>query len=364
MFGRPSTIVSSVTTVAPKVQLRHQRTRQASRPVSMPLERLPAPAQIGERNNRNTSDVVDSGSVKRETIAETIQEMPEPERARQSGSSRVSTYYITPFIDTQRRTWDKKYKHYDVTPRTAMIMANLPSASSGVQPVKATMPVSNVATPTTASAVPTTSSVSTVFSSNLYTSSLKSVWTSKRENDTQSSLRESSSSPNLPLTLRAPRTLHPPSGTFYKPPLSNNGRATTLPNWNTTLTTATNTSLSSTPTIITTTITLSPTTNITIITASPATTTTTTSSSIPNSPVQAASPSPVLKSPTQTPLQTQDSTDSAIDSGVSTSAPMSPPQSPPPSSPDDLSPSENKPVYQRLRPRRLQELEHREAHFV
>uniref|UniRef100_A0AAX7VG71 Rho GTPase-activating protein 29 n=1 Tax=Astatotilapia calliptera TaxID=8154 RepID=A0AAX7VG71_ASTCA len=257
VFGRPSTIVSSVTTMAPKVQLRHQRARQASRPVSMPLERLPAPAQIGERNNRNTSDVVDSGSVKRETIAETIQEMPEPERARQSGSSRVSTYYITPFIDTQRRTWDKKYKHYDVTPRTAMIMANLPSASSGV----------------------------TVFSSNLYTSSLKSVWTSKRENDTQSSLRESSSSPNLPLTLRAPRTLHPPSGTFYKPPVSNNGR-------------------------------------------------------------------------------TQDSTDSAIDSGVSTSAPMSPPQSPPPSSPDDLSPSENKPVYQRLRPRRLQELEHREAHFV
>uniref|UniRef100_A0A669CIF3 Rho GTPase-activating protein 29 n=1 Tax=Oreochromis niloticus TaxID=8128 RepID=A0A669CIF3_ORENI len=292
------------------VQLRHQRTRQASRPVSMPLERLPAPAQIGERNNRNTSDVVDSGSVKRETIAETIQEMPEPERARQSGSSRVSTYYITPFIDTQRRTWDKKYKHYDVTPRTAMIMANLP------------------------------------------------------ENDTQSSLHESSSSPNLQLTLRAPRTLHPPSGTFYKPPVSNNGRATTLPNWNTTLTAATTTSLSSTPTIITTTITLSPTTNITIITTSPATTTTTTSSSLPNSPVEAASPSPVLKSPTQAPLQTQDSTDSAIDSGVSTSAPMSPPQSPPPSSPDDLSPSENKPVYQRLRPRRLQELEHREAHFV
>uniref|UniRef100_I3KQB2 Rho GTPase-activating protein 29 n=1 Tax=Oreochromis niloticus TaxID=8128 RepID=I3KQB2_ORENI len=317
VFGRPSTLVSSVTTMAPKVQLRHQRTRQASRPVSMPLERLPAPAQIGERNNRNTSDVVDSGSVKRETIAETIQEMPEPERARQSGSSRVSTYYITPFIDTQRRTWDKKYKHYDVTPRTAMIMANLPSASSGVQPVKATI-----------------------------------------------SLHESSSSPNLQLTLRAPRTLHPPSGTFYKPPVSNNGRATTLPNWNTTLTAATTTSLSSTPTIITTTITLSPTTNITIITTSPATTTTTTSSSLPNSPVEAASPSPVLKSPTQAPLQTQDSTDSAIDSGVSTSAPMSPPQSPPPSSPDDLSPSENKPVYQRLRPRRLQELEHREAHFV
>uniref|UniRef100_A0A3Q0RLN2 Rho GTPase-activating protein 29 n=1 Tax=Amphilophus citrinellus TaxID=61819 RepID=A0A3Q0RLN2_AMPCI len=296
VFGRPSTIISSPTTVAPKVQLRTQRTRQVCRPVSMPLERLPTPAQIGEKNNRNTADAVDSGPVKRDTITETIQEMPEPEKARQSGSSRVSTYYITPFIDTQRRTWDKKYKHYDVTPRTAMIMANLPSPSSGVQ-----------------------------------------------ENDIQSSLRESSSSPNLSLTLRAPRTLQPPPGTFYKPPNSYS-RAATLTNWTTALTT--------TSTTTTTTI------------SSPALTTTITSSSAPTSPVQLVSTSPVLTSPTQRLLQTQDSTDSAIDAGVSTSAPVSPPQSPPPSSPDDLSPSENKPVYQRLRPRRLQELEIREAHFV
>lgn len=344
VFGRPSTIISSPTTVAPKVQLRTQRTRQVCRPVSMPLERLPTPAQIGEKNNGNTADAVDSGSVKRDTITETIQEMPEPEKARQSGSSRVSTYYITPFIDTQRRTWDKKYKHYDVTPRTAMIMANLPSASPGVQPVKAIIPVSNVTTGTTASVVPTTSSVSAIFSSNLHTAALKSVWTSKRENDIQSSLRESSSSSNLSLTLRAPRTLQPPPGTFYKPPNSYSSRAATLTNWTTALTT--------TSTTTTTTI------------SSPALTTTITSSSAPTSPVQVVSTSPVLTSPTQRLLQTQDSTDSAIDSGVSTSAPVSPPQSPPPSSPDDLSPSENKPVYQRLRPRRLQELEIREAHFV
>ncbi|XP_030607373.1 rho GTPase-activating protein 29-like isoform X2 [Archocentrus centrarchus] len=340
VFGRPSTIISSPTTVAPKVQLRTQRTRQVCRPVSMPLERLPTPAQIGEKNNRNTADAVDSGPVKRDTITETIQEMPEPEKARQSGSSRVSTYYITPFIDTQRRTWDKKYKHYDVTPRTAMIMANLPSPSSGVQPVKAIIPVSNVITGTTASVVPTTSSVSTIFSGNLHTAALKSVWISKRENDIQSSLRESSSSPNLSLTLRAPRTLQPPPGTFYKPPNSYS-RAATLTNWTTALTTTTTTTISSS-----------------------ALTTTITSSSAPTSPVQVVSTSPVLTSPTQRLLQTQDSTDSAIDAGVSTSAPVSPPQSPPPSSPDDLSPSENKPVYQRLRPRRLQELEIREAHFV
>ncbi|XP_008275377.1 rho GTPase-activating protein 29-like isoform X2 [Stegastes partitus] len=332
VFGRPSTTVSSM---SPKVQLRTQRTRHISRPISMPLERLPTPAQISERNNRNTADNVDAGSAVRDTIAETIQEIPEPEKARQSGSSRVSTYYITPFIDTQtmqRRTWDRKYKHYDVTPRTAMIVANLPSASSGVQPVKATVPVTAGPTVTTASVVPTTSSVTTIFSRNAYTMPVRPVWTSKRENDTENSVSECSSSPNLLLTLRAPRTLQPPPGTFYKPPVSIINRARTLPNWTTTVTTIT--------------------------------TTTSTSSLAPTSHAQVASLSPALKSPTETRLQSQDSTDSAIDPGVSTSATLSPSQSPPPSSPDDLSPSESKPIYQRLRPRRLQELEHREAHFV
>ncbi|XP_078120407.1 rho GTPase-activating protein 29-like isoform X1 [Sander vitreus] len=331
VFGRPSTTIPSTTAVAPKVQLRSQRTRHVSRPISMPLERLPTPAQISERNYCNTAAKVDVSSVERDPVSETIQEIPEPEKARQSSSSRVSTYYITPFIDTQsmqRRTWDRKYKHYDVTPRTAMIVANLPSASSGVQPVKATLPV----TVTTASVVPTTSIVSTIFSNNPYTVPVKPGWTSKRENDTDHSLSKSSSSPNLPLTLRAPRTLQPPPGTFYKPPVSINSRARTLPNWTTTVSTVT--------------------------------TTTTTSSLTPTNPAQVVTQSPALTSPPQTWLQTQDSTDSAIDPGGSTSATLSPPQSPPPSSPDDLSPSETKPVYQRLRPRRLQELEHREAHFV
>ena len=340
VFGRPSTTVipstTTTTAVAPKVQLRTQRMRHVSRPISMPLERLPTPAQISERNNRNTAAFANTSS-EQDPVSETIQEVPETDKARQSGSSRVSTYYITPFIDTQtmhRRTWDRKYKHYDVTPRTAMIVANLPSPSSGVQPVKATVPVTVSPAVTTASVAPTTSSVSTIFSNNPYTVSVKPVWTSKRENDTDNSVSEFRSSPNLPLTLRAPRTLQPPPGTFYKPPTSINSRARTLPNWTTTITTFT-------------------------------TTTTTTSSSLSSTkPAEVATPSPGLASPPQTRLQTQDSTDSAIDPGVSTSATLSPPQSPPPSSPEDLSPSETKPVYQRLRPRRLQELEHREAHFV
>ncbi|XP_029309598.1 rho GTPase-activating protein 29-like isoform X2 [Cottoperca gobio] len=331
VFGRPSTTGPSTTAVAPTIQLRTQRNTHVSRPISMPLERLPNPAQISDRNYRNTAVKVDAISAERGRVSESIQEIPEPEKARQSVSSRVSTYYITPFIDTQtmqRRTWDRKYKHYDVTPRTAMIVANLPSASSGVQPVKATMPVTVGPAVTAASVVPSTSSASNIFSNNPYTVSAKAGWTSKREKDSDNSVGESSSSANLPLTLRAPRTLQPPPGTFYKPPVSVNSRASMLPNWTTTVTTATSASLA------------------------------------PSNPAQVVTPSPALASPPLTRLQTQDSADSAIDPGGSTSASLSPPQSPPPSSPDDLSPSDNKPVYQRLRPRRMQELEHREAHFV
>ncbi|XP_041659157.1 rho GTPase-activating protein 29-like isoform X2 [Cheilinus undulatus] len=342
VFPHPSstnttTTTTTTTAVAPKVQLRTQRSRFVSRPISMPLERLPTPAQISERNNRNTAANAETSSAEQNQVSSTIQEMPELEKTRQSGSSRVSTYYITPFIDTQtmhRRTWDRKYKHYDVTPRTAMIVANLPPTSTGVEAVKTIVPVTVSSVVTTVSVVPTTTSVSTVFSNSPFTVTVKPVWTSKRENDSHKSVSEPGSSPKLPLTLRAPRTLKPPPGTFYKPPLSFSSRARTLPNWTTTITSITTTTTASF---------LTPTNSIEIVTTPP----TVTSSSH-----------------TTHRLQRQDSTDSTTDPTVSNSATLSPPQSPPPSSPDDLSPGETKPVYQRLRPRRLQELEHREAHFV
>lgn len=332
VFGRPSSNLPSTST-ATKVQLRTQRSRLVSRPISMPLERLPTRAQV--MKSHDTAANANANPDERDLTTEVIQEAAEPEKTRPSGSSRVSTYYITPFIDTQtmqRRTWDRKYKHYDVTPRTAMIVANLPPTNSGAQPAKATAPAtggSQVATPSPAS-IPTSSSVSTIFPNHPYTVSIKPMWTSKRENDTDNSVSEPSSSTSAPITFRAPRTLQPPPGTFYKPPVSIGSRARTLPNWTTTVTTITNT---------------------------------TASHSLSN-PTQVVTSSPDHSSPPQTRLQTQDSVDSATDPEVSTSATLSPPQSPPPSSPDDLSPSEAKLVYQRLRPRRLQELEHREAHFV
>lgn len=309
------------TTMAQKVQLRAQRTRQFSRPISMPLERLPNPAQTSDRKKLPNAD---GTSMELDSVSETIQEVPEPEKsARQTGSSRVSTYYITPFIDTQamqRRTWDRKYRHYDVTPRTAMIVAN----STNPGQVKESSPIP-IVTPaaTTTSPSSTTSSITNAFSSSPYAVSLKSVWT-KRELEAENS--DPNSSPKPSLTLRAPRTLQPPPGTFYKPPVSANSRARTLPSWTTTVTTTTTSTIAVT----------SPTQSI--------------PDQVEMSTAETGSPRSLLEA--------QDSMDSAID------ATFSPSQSPPPSSPDDLSPTENKTVYQRLRPRRLQELEHREAHFV
>ncbi|TWW73720.1 Rho GTPase-activating protein 29 [Takifugu flavidus] len=308
---------------ASKVQLRAQRTGQSSRPISMP------PVPMGERISRYP----DTSSTELDPVSETIQETPEMEKARVGGSSRVSTYYITPFIDTQtmqRRTWDKKYKHYDITPRTAMIVANLPATSCGTQPVKSPVPLPVSPILNSADELPATTSI---ISSSSNTASPPPIWT-KGENGS-GSFKESRSSSDVPLILRQPRTLQPPPGTFYKPPASTTSRTKTLPTWTTT---------------VTSTSTVSPTN----IASSPSTT----------KPAELVSPSPSLTSPPQTRLQTQDSTDSAIDPGVSTSSTMSPPQSPPPSSPEDLSPGEIKPVYQRLRSRRLQELEQREAHFV
>ncbi|XP_076004412.1 rho GTPase-activating protein 29-like isoform X2 [Genypterus blacodes] len=318
VFGRPP---NPPTSMASKVQLRTQRPRLGSRPISMPLERLPIPSQVGERNGQSTAANVEANSVQRSAITESIQETAEPEKTRPGGSSRVSNFYITPYIDTQamhRRTWDRKYKHYDVTPRTAKIVANLPPASSGIPQTTPTVPSSASTAATTATVIPTTSSVSTMFPNSPY--QLKPTWSFKRENNTDNSASEPGS---LPITFRAPRTLQPPPGTFYMPPVSVGSRVRTVPNW--------------TPTVTT----LTPATSSQEVTKSVAAT-----------------------SPPQPRLQKQDSVDSSTDPEVSTSATLSPPESPPPSSPDDLSPGETRPVYQRLRPRRLQELEHREAHFV
>ncbi|KAJ8357139.1 hypothetical protein SKAU_G00199330 [Synaphobranchus kaupii] len=277
-----------------KVQLRPPRGKLSSRPISMPVDRRLGPAQLSERNSRNASERQQNPA---------IEEGAEPERppARAGGHHR-NTYIDT---ETLRRTWDKQYKHFDITPRTAMIVANVPSASVAGDTGKfsVTGPASQAPA---SSAVSTVSTVSTLFPNVPYTVSIRPGRSLRREDNV------SESNP-FPSAFRAPRTLQPPPGTFYRPPSS--GKAKLL-----------------TP--------------------------------------SGAKSCAVADSSAETGPGAAESVDSCLDceappteSHPLPTTSVSPPQSPS-QSPENLSPTEAKPVYQRLRPRRLQEFEHREAHFV
>ncbi|XP_005163371.1 rho GTPase-activating protein 29 isoform X2 [Danio rerio] len=282
------------------VQLRPQRAKPVSRPISMPIDRL-----LNERNSRNT--------VEHDHSPAAIEETTEPEKPT---TPRHTNFYRNPFIDTQtlRRTWDRQYRHYDVTPRTAMIVANLPPSGVQKQP-------------------------------EISMGSQSS--TSRKDGTSQSGV--------APISFRAARTLKPSSpGTFYRPPsggqlkpsdllaksVSRAPTTTTGAIYTTAITVLTTASTSSVMTISTavTTPPTTPTTSVTVaLTSKP--TFTTVSRSVSGGAGEGLSESDLLSPVT-----------------------LSPPQSPV-SSTEELSPTDAKPLYQR-RSRRMQELEHREAHFV
>ncbi|XP_064194745.1 rho GTPase-activating protein 29-like isoform X2 [Anguilla rostrata] len=296
-----------------KVQLRAPRGKLGSRPISMPVDHRLGPAQLSERNSRNASE-------RERTPA--IEEGAEPERP----VARVGGHYRNTYIDTQtlRRTWDRQYKHFDMTPRTAMIVANAPPASTAGESGKCTV----AGSVSQAAGNNTVSTVSTLFPNIPYTVSIRPGRTLRREDNV------SESNP-LPPTFRAPRTLQPPPGTFYEPPSSSRAK---LP----------------TPT-------------------EPKLSTVADSSTETRTGPETGSetgPGPVPETGPETGPGTLESVDSSLDCEASPTeslppptASVSPPQSPS-QSPENHSPTEARPVYQRLRPRRMQEFEHREAHFV
>lgn len=125
----------------------------------------------------------------------------------------------------------------------------------------------------------------------------------------------------VPTTFRAPRTLQPPPGTFYKPPAV--GRAKSL-------------------------------TEISIKPSGPAASANSAEDDDEDDD----------DDDEEEVLEIEVSVDGPCpDAETQSLEPHSPSQSPS-SSPEELNQSETKPVYQRLRSRRLQEFEHREAHFV
>uniref|UniRef100_A0A8C7NVJ2 Rho GTPase-activating protein 29 n=1 Tax=Oncorhynchus mykiss TaxID=8022 RepID=A0A8C7NVJ2_ONCMY len=414
VFGRPSLNLSSSAT-APKVKLRPQRARILSRPISMPLERL---------NSRNNN-----AAITLDPTANTIVESAEPEKPRIGGGSRVSTYYIDTQQAVQRRPWDRKYKHYDVTPRTAMIMANLPpdrpnsfrqprilqpppgtfykpSGYSGARgwpslstsgttsltkmsPTSPTVKASSQTSPTVKASSQTSPTVKTSSqtSPTVKTSSQTSP-TVKTSSQTSPTVKTSSqTSPTVKTSSQTSPTVKASSQTSPTVKTSSQTSPTVKASSQTSPTVKTFSPTS--PTVKT----FSPTSpTVKIFPTSPTVKTFPTSPTVtaplPLSSSQSSSmtfsSSPMVTTTTPSPtatyiLQTshlpthtlQDSVDSSVsvDPEVTTSADLSPRQSPPPSSPEDPSSTEVVPLQQRLRPRprpgaRLQELEHREAHFV
>ncbi|NWI54049.1 RHG29 protein, partial [Calyptomena viridis] len=250
-----------------KVPLRVPRTKPASRPVSLPVDRILPPCVLNERNSRN------AGAVSSEKLGRspTIEEVSEV-RALHT----VNTCCRFP-PDTQmlRKNWDKQYKQYDITARTAMIVTNVPQENKALE-----------------------SGTAGALSSCILPSKPYSVVRSGR-----TATEENGPDGNPLAAFRAPRTLQPPPGTFYKPP-SNKSKE--------------------------------------------------------NGDGSAKACAPTSASS----VLHQDNTVKLAGSSALPSGDPEQNTNEQKASSEDIQPTDLKPAYQRLRPKRIQELEHREAHFV
>ncbi|KAK9528021.1 hypothetical protein VZT92_014525 [Zoarces viviparus] len=283
--------------VVARVQLRHPRNKLSSRPVSLPAERILNRGQVDENNTRNSTDQDDR---KGGGLDQSIEEVDETENTK----LRAGTHYRGTFIDTQtlRRTWDKQYKH-DVASRTVRIVASSPTETTAVDAsnVSPSVPVSS-----SSFSLGTTGSISTIFPHRPYTVAVRPSRTLRREDNVIKY-------DPVATVFRAPRTLQPPPGTFYKPP--SRSKVKVLQNC-----------------------------------------------ALANS----------AEDEDEEEEEDDDDEELGIEIEVSVDEPLEEDDEAeqgamsqsPSSSPEELSPDQAKPVYQRLRPRRLQEVERREAHFV
>ncbi|XP_038581018.1 rho GTPase-activating protein 29 isoform X2 [Micropterus salmoides] len=280
-----------------RVKLRHTRNKLSSRPVSMPAEQILNRGQVDENNTRNSTDQDDR---KGGSSDQSIEEVDKTENTK----LRVGTHYRSTFIDTQtlRRTWDKQYKH-DVASRTVRIVASSSTESTALDAsnLSASVPLSSSAF----SLGTAGSTISTIYPSRPYTVAVRPSRTLRREDNVQVKYNP------VTTAFRAPRTLQPPPGTFYKPPSVS--KANALQNC-----------------------------------------------ALANSAEEEEEDDE--DEDEELGIEIEVSVDEPLEENIEAEqAAMS--QSPS-SSPEDLGSNQAKPVYQRLRPRRLQEVEHREAHFV
>ncbi|KAF7667414.1 hypothetical protein LDENG_00062770, partial [Lucifuga dentata] len=274
-----------------RVQLRHARNKLSSRPASMPAERIRDRSQVDENNARNSTDQADG---KGSSCDQSIEEVDEAEKSK----SRVGMHFRRTFIDTQtlRRTWDKQYKHHDVSSRTVRIVASSPTEGKVETSNSGSTPVS----PSALSLGTAGSTTTTGYPNRPYTIAVRPSRTLRREDSPVATV------------FRAPRTLQPPPGTFYKPPSGSKAKVLEI-------------------------------------------------CALANS-AEEEDEEEDEEEEEELGIEIEVSVDEPLEEDIE-AEPAAMSQSPS-SSPEELSPHQAKPVYQRLRPRRLQEEEHREAHFV
>ncbi|XP_053326285.1 rho GTPase-activating protein 29 [Spea bombifrons] len=258
-----------------KVQLRAPRVKSGVRPVSLPVDRLLPPSLLNEKNSRNVGVAVSDKLCKNPII----EEVSETKTFSVNSCHRLSCYES----QGNRKAWDKQYKQYDITPRTAMIMTNVPQEIRAHEGAGSTISPNNTSANATLQKIPSSSNV-------------KSSVTAS----------DGISADSNPLAvLRAPRTLQPPPGTFYKPPSYK-----TKPNEETAQS------------------------NMVSVTTNKA------YSQVNNNNVNL--------------VTNADLVSDVNGQNKNLTKPLS----------EEPQPTDIKPTYQRLRPKRMQELEHREAHFV
>nr|XP_056700287.1 rho GTPase-activating protein 29 [Euleptes europaea] len=260
-----------------KVQLRSQRTKPVVRPVSLPLGQMLPPCVLNEKNSRNAE--LSTEKLGKSPVIEEVSETPLLPAV--NVGCRLSCYDP----QTLKKTWDKQYKQYDMTARTAMIVTNLPQENRMQESVNtcAFASSSNIVN----------NSVNAILPNKPYTVPVRAARTTAEGHIPDSN----------PLgAFRTPRTLQPPPGTFYKPPANSKAKQNDE---------------SSSPKLCTAIV----------------------KDETPKLAVNPGLAQGSLGSCSQHVKQQKISSEA-------------------------VSPTDLKPTYQRLRPKRMQELEQREAHFV
>lgn len=257
----------------PKVQLRAPRTKPVVRPISLPVDRLLPPSVLNE-NSRNVGVITSDKLGKSPIIEEVSENKPLPT---------VNSYHRLSCYEPQsyRKTWDKQYKQYDITPRTAMIMTNVPQEIRALDGAPNSLPSGTTCVSATLPKIPSAMQLKPIAADG------------------------TAAEPTLLSTYRAPRTLQPPPGTFYKPPSYK------------------------------------------------------TKPSEETSPSDASSAS-LAKAQCQ---MNNNNVNLIVDSDLATDL-QGQGQNCQKAVPEDSPQTDVKPTFPRLRPKRVQELEHREAHFV